>query len=203
MPKILSQAGNSLADVYDVEGSIAGIDQLDTRDLPIVHEMGHTVMSERMSGEIVRLSTGALAQNTAFDVILTSPPVGIYRVQNFQVIADVAARTSFCQISLRDVTTGREVPFMIWASADDVDSSVRIVENGAAVSTQTALRPSFPHIPLTATGTGQPRRVGQEIAFRGSTSGFGAGVVTIIALISLVSAEVPGVSSRGLPVPSW
>ena len=45
MVKILSQAGISLADLYNVEGSIAGIEQLDTRELPIVHEMSGTIFS--------------------------------------------------------------------------------------------------------------------------------------------------------------
>ena len=208
MTKILSQAGNSLADIYDVEGSIAGIEQLETQELPIVHEMAATIFSERLAGEIVRLDTGALAQNVAWDVILTSPPVGIYRVLGMIVLVDVVARVLLAQTSLRDPGTGREVPFFVWDTngAGDFESTVRIVDNGQSVANVTMLRGTTgPDLPTVGIAEGQPRRVGEEIVFRGQTRGFGAGTVTTTALVYLASGEVAqgALSSRGLPVPSW
>ena len=205
MVKVLSQSGNSLADIYDVEGSIAGIESLETDELPIVHELGGTVFSERLSGEIARLSTGAILQDVAFDVILTSPPVGIYRVLDVLVITTASARVEFVQMSLRDPLTGREMPFFIWESGD-ATTSIRIVENGGAAGTQTALL-MFGNraVPTMGIAEGQPRRVGEEIVMRGLASSFGAGTVTTIGLTYLASGEVSqgALSSRGLPVPAW
>jgi len=204
--KILSQAGNSLADVYDVEGSIAGIDELETRELGIIHEMGATVFSERLSAQIVRFATAALAQNADFDSTLISPPPNIYRVLGAMVVIDTAGRMSFCQISLRDPITGREMPFFVWEAGDDVESNIRIVENGGAAGNTTILRSQFgPQGPTIGVSDGQPRRVGDEIVFRGRTAGFGAGDVTAVALVHLGITEAVGgsLSSRGLPVPSW
>jgi len=205
--KILSQAGDSLADVYDVEGSIAGIDQLETRELPIVHEMGQTVFSERFSGEIARLPSGDIAQTTAFDVILTSPPVGIYRVLGSIVLIDATARLSLVQLSVRDPGTGREMPFFIWDADNGIESQMRTVENGGAAATINVCRTLVPmNAPLTiGIAEGQPRRVGEEIVMRGFTETFGAGTVEAIGLIYLASTEITqgALSSRGLPVPSW
>ena len=66
MPKILAQAGISLADVYDVEGSIAGTDELLSEDVSLVHEMGGHMMSERCRSFVVTLATGDQIQNANF-----------------------------------------------------------------------------------------------------------------------------------------
>lgn len=207
MPKILSQSGDSLADVYDVKGSIAGIDQLETRELPIVHEMGNTVFSERLGAEIVRLPTGDILQNANFDVTLASPPPNIFRVLGVVVLLDTTTRINIAQVSLRS-TVGREVPFFVWDIADDIETSIRIVENNAAATNTIALRSRFgPQggVPTLGVSDGQPRMVGEEIVFRGRAAGFGAGTVECIALVHLASPEVTqgSLSSRGLPVPGW
>ena len=205
MTKILSQAGNSLADVYDVEGSIAGIEQLETRELPIVHEMGSTVFSERLGGEIVRLATGDLLQSAAFDVILTSPPTGIWRVLGLIVLSDTTGRVDRAQVSLRDPGTGREMPIFVWQATPDIELAIRIVENNQAVTSMGTLRTVQTQVPNLAIAEGQPRRVGEEIVFRGSATAFGAGTVELIALLYLGVTELTqgAISSRGLPVPGW
>jgi len=202
--KILSQAGNSLADTYDVEGSIAGIDQLETRELPIVHEMGATVFSERLSGAIRRATSGAILQNTNFDIILTDLPATPSRVLGVTVVTDVAGRVSTAAILIRDAGAGREMPIFVWDSGEQF-MVCRMVENNAAVGTLELLvtslnLPGFP--PSMIIGTDQPQEVDQ-IAFRGRSTGFGAGTVTITALIYLAFSEVGGISSRGLPIPGW
>ena len=205
--KILSKSGDSLADVYDVEGSIAGIDELETNELGIVHEMGATVFSERFGAEIVRLATGDLSQNTAFDTTLTTPPPNIYRVLGVLVLMSTTARLTYVQVSLRDPTTGREMPIFMWEGSEDQETNLRIVENNGAAANAIALRSRFGPQPVQTLGVsdGQPRRVGEEIVFRGLTAGFGAGTVEGIALVHLGITEVAGsgLSSRGLPVPSW
>jgi len=204
--KILSQSGNSLADLYDVEGSVAGIDSLETRELPIVHEMASTVFSERCSGAIRIAQTAALAQNAAADVVLTDLPSGVWRILNVVVFADVNARTSSAQVSLREPIVGREIPIFAWDSTNDVQTNIRIVEDGAAAANVFVHVSNFMNVPTMGIGAGQPQRVG-EIAFRVLTSAFGAGTVTMTALIYLALSAIGGVpgntTSRGLPVPSW
>ena len=205
MVKILAQAGNSLADIYDVEGSIAGIDQLETRELPIVHEMGGTVFSERFSGNIRRAATAALAQNTAFDVVLQDFGATVQRVLAVSVFTDtVAGRVDNAMVAVRDPGDDREVPIWHWDTAVDADLAIRIVDDGAAAQARIFLRPVtlLGGLPNILTGVDQPRSV-QEIAFRGLTSGFGAGTVTLFLVLHVCFSQVGGLSSRGLPIPSW
>ena len=200
-PKILAQAGNSLADVYDVEGSIAGIDQLETRELPIVHEMGQTVFSERLSGSIRRQTTGAINQSTAWDLTLADLPATPFRILNLLVVAD-AARVSHCNLALQN-GTGREIPIFMWDTGEDTETTLRLVENGAAISTQTALTNNRRQLPSLGIGSDQPQIIGDVISFRGQTTAFGAGTVTVVALVYVAFSQLAGISSRGVPIPGW
>jgi len=203
MGKVLSQAGTSLADVYEVEGSIIGVEEIQSREVFLTHDMGSTISSERLIGFIERVDTGALAQATGFDVTLVAP-IGIYRVMAIEVHADTTARTDRVQVSLRDPTTGREQPIFIWDTNNDVTSVIRMVDDGAAAANLFSLLQTRPQVmPVLGIGVGQRLRVGEEIVFRGSTTGFGAGDVTITALIYVATTVVAGVGSRGLPIPGW
>ena len=202
MAKVLSRSGASLADVYDVEGSIAGIEQLETGELPIVHEMGGTVFSERLSANIRRNQAVALLQNVSFDITFVDFAEGISRILGVTVLASVVARVGRCQLSLRDPISGREIPFFIWDSLNNSESLIRIVENGGAAASQLALIGLF-QTPNLQVGTGQPLRVGTEIVMRGNTLGFGAGAVTITGLVYIAFSQITGISSIGLPVPAW
>ena len=207
MVKILSQSGNSLADVYDVEGSIAGIDQLETRELPIVHEMGHTVFSERLSGSIRRISSGALAQNLTWDIIIADLPVTPTRVFGVACLVDTAGRTVVATVSVRTaVPSGGEREFPIFNfDTTQGTATCRIQDNGAAVANlnllENGLRAAGPQ-PSMVIGNEQPQPI-DRIAFRGLTAGFGAGTVTVTALIYIGFSQVAGISSRGLPIPGW
>lgn len=199
--KILSQAGISLADTYDVQGSIAGIEELESAEVTLVHEMGNTIFAERVSGFIRRVTTAALNQNATWDLVLNDLPDGPFRILNVLVLANTSSRINRAQVSIRDDDGGREMPFFIWETSNDVESAIRIVENNGASANQTALvvRTGLPSMGI---GFNQPQRV-NAIAFRGLTSGFGAGTVTVVALVYLAFSAVGGISSRGLPVPSW
>ena len=203
MVKILSQSGNSLADTYDVEGSIAGIDELETHELPIVHEMGATVFSERFSGAIRRVTTGAIAQSTTWDLVLDNLPSGITRILAVAVYMD-AARVNEATVLLRD-ENGREIPIFIW-DTNESRVTIRIDDNGTGVVTSNALINVARDVPSMLFGAGQVQRVA-DIAFRGTSTAFGAGTVTVTALIYVGHSAIGGVpgntNSRGLPVPSW
>jgi len=200
--KILSQSGNSLADMYDVEGSVAGIEQLETRELPIVHELGATLFSERCSSFIRRFESGAIAQNTAWDVEATDLPGGIFRVLGVSVFATLGARTTQASVALRNDPQDREIPIFVWDTANDVESGLRIA-NTAAPAQFVALIANA-NVPNLGVGDGQPQRV-SDIAFRGATSAFGAGLVTVTALVHVALSQVGGggLSNRGIPFPSW
>jgi len=203
MVKVLSQAGISLADTYDVEGSIAGIEQLQSEDVQLVHEMGGTIFSERLSGTVRRRTTGAVLQSTAWDQLITDLPVVPFRIAAVAVIADVSGRTSIASIAVRDPISGREVPIWLWDTTTDLFNDIRIDDDGAgAANIQYLLPTNRTFYPLTGIGTGQPQSV-PDLAFRGSTTGFGAGDVTHTALIYIEFAAIGGISSQGLPVPGW
>ncbi len=206
MGKILSQSGKSLADVYDIKGSIAGVDELRSEEVSLVHGMGETIFSERLVGEIRRMTTGDIAASATWDLTAVGG-VGVYRVVGVYVQADVGARTSLAQVSLRSARQGRELPIFVWDTANDVSSSIRILDNGAAISTDAALIQAnpMPMLPMLGIADGQRLQVGDEIVFRGVASAFGAGTVEVIALIYLAEASVGAarLPSVGLPIPGW
>ena len=167
--------------------------------------MGGTIFSERLNGEMLRLTSGSILQSVNFDITIT-PPEGIYRILGVYVQGDVGARTSAVQVSLRTVGSGREMPIFVWddANANDVESNIRIVENGAAVSNDFALIQGTPQaMPTLGIGAGQASRVGDEIIMRGSSLAFGAGNVEVVALVYVAQSTTTSVSSIGLPIPGW
>jgi len=203
-PKILAQTGVSLADVYDIEGSIVGVDQLHGDTIDLVHEMGGTIFSERLGATIQRFITAALLQNATWDLTLVVS--GVYRVLSVLVLVDTAARINRAQLSLRDSGTGREIPFFIWTTGIDVEHAIRIVENGAAAANFTAMTQAVPQtMPTLGMGDGQriDQQVGNEIVFRGLTTGFGAGTVQATALVHVANPSIERLGSTGLPIPSW
>jgi len=202
LTKILSQSGDSLADTYDVEGSIAGIDQLISDDVSLVHEMGSTIFSERVGGQILRLTTGAINQSTAFDIVSVNMPLNVSRIYQTCVVFTTAARLDFVQLSVQNPDGDDEVPFLIWDVNDPV-RTIRIVVAGAAAGNQLAVIPFYLN-PGLIFGTEQ--RVASQIpniVMRGSTAAFGAGTETVVALVYLSNAMRGGLSSRGLPLPGW
>lgn len=205
MVKILAQAGTSLADVYDVEGSIAGIEQLDTRELPIVHEMGATVFSERLSLAFRRSNTAALLQTVAFDIVMDSLPEGITRILGISVYTNNApGRILNATVSL--TASGRELPIWNWDAAIDIETIARVNDDGGGVANLNLLRPvqSLTNFPTMLTSVGQPQQI-NEVAFRGTTATFGAGTVIASLVVMLAHTHIvgQGISSRGLPIPGW
>jgi len=198
--KILSRSGASLADIYDVEGSIAGIDQLDTRELPIVHEMGATVFSERFSTQVLRATTGAIAQNTDIGLTITTPgPVA--RLLAVSIITDAASRILHTTLLVRDEVNSQDFPVWVWDATNNLD--VRMQDDGTVAVFELLLGSAAADmLPSFIGGTDQAVTVDQ-LVLRGRTTGFGAGDVTVTALIYVAFSLLGGVSSRGLPIPSW
>lgn len=205
MPKIQGQSGSSIADVYEVVGGDLQIDEIDARDgIKLTHDMAATVFSERMSGRILRATTGAIAQDIPFDLTITDLPLIPFRVLGCNCIMS-ASRMEHVAIMLEESDSGREFPIWVWDVNLDSDViQIRWSDDGAAASDQIFLRPLAgpPQIPSMGFGSRQPTSV-RDISIRGVASGFGAGTVTLVALVYISFAEVRGINSRGLPVPGW
>jgi len=206
MSKILSRAGASLADIYDVEGSIAGIEQLETRELPIVHEMGATILSERFTTRVFRITSGALAQNLSYAVELTTLPETPARLLGVQVIVNSVARTTRVAVLATDPTLGQDFPIWVW-NAGAGDTGVVTMEDASVHSNQSILIPwlGINVYPAFVGGRQQQDSMVSSVTLSGLTSGFGAGTVTATALLLLAFPRNDGARRPplGVPIPSW
>lgn len=204
MVKILAQAGNSLADIYNVVGSIAGIETLVTNELPIVHEMGATVFSERYNQFIRDLSSGSILQSVNFEEIIEVGGGGPVRINAVSVFVSVTARIAFCSLALRDSRTGREIPIWTWDETTDIETRIRFSDDGAAVGTVFFLQPNEGNVYLPNMASGGDQRLHLDtFVFRGQSTAFGAGNITADCLVETGFAHLAGIGSRGLPMPGW
>jgi len=206
--KILSQAGFSLADVYEVEGSILSIDQLDVTEIKAVHDLGPQIHSERLLSILIQQNTGAILQNVTWNLTTGNFPDSVARIFGVSLIADVTSRIDNVVLAIQDPDTGREMPFFVWDSNADADLTMRWSNNGAAVAGFRSLRPAVGFsLPTLLTRMGGTRGM-PLVSFRGTTLGFGAGTVTCFLVYHLARpnriSPTPGdPSSHGLPIPSW
>lgn len=209
MAKILAQAGASLADVYNVEGSSAGINTLSSEEVQLVHEMGGTIFAERVGSEILTVNTGDLLQTVAWNLQIPSLTQTPMRILGVSVISDVGNRVTRAVVSIATepvITAGREIPIYVWDSAEDLALTIPWVDDGAAVANEAYLRQvtPVPGVPGMMFGSdSRPNRRTPAIRFRGLTATFGAGTVRIVCQVHVAWAEIGGLSSHGLPLPGW
>lgn len=206
--KVLGDGGRSLADAYDVEGSIVGVDELDVRTIRGFHEMGSTMFSERLRATVRLISSGAIAASTNWDIILQGVEVTpSTRIAAVAVIVGTTARVSHCNVSLHNVGNGRDLPLFLWDTVVDGEVFWRAQIDGGAVANNLLLLPTvnIPAIPSMMVRARGVQSGITEIAFRGRTTAFGAGTVTSTALFSTYHLEDRGTvpSNEGLPIPSW
>ena len=202
MVKVLSQSGMSLADAYDVEGSIAGIEQLLPAEVQVVHDLSQTLTMERMQAIITAVGTAATSQSTAFSVSLNPLTESVARIYGVTVVVSVTSRMANINLSIRDPNTGRELPIWVWDGTNE--DTIRF-DDGTGLANQITLRPSafYNPLPLCLYGIDLPQHVNQ-FRLRGTTSAFGAGTVVARAVIYAAFIDAAGaLSSRGVPIPSW
>ena len=206
--KILGKAGVSLADVYEIEGSVAGVEELESGEVHTVHEMGSTIFAERLTAVTTVIATSGLAQNIDIGVGLTQP-ITPRRILALAVIIDTTARVSRLQISVASGPAGsqNEVPLFSWelGTGTDVERGV-LIEIDGTVATHFQLVPgpsSIVSVPTLLVGSDGPITDISRIIMRGRTSGFGAGTVVVRGLIYEAFSELEGISSFGLPIPGW
>jgi len=200
--KVLSQGGRSLADQYDVVGSVAGIEQLDSREVTLVHEMGATLFSERFRTTIRRIQSGSIAQSSAWSVSLTNLPTAITRLIGISVFADDGSRVSNAALFASNPTVNTEFPIWVW---NGTSREMRHNDFGVGVATFDTLigEPSLQFVPTFIGGEQQGSQPVKDLVFRGITTGFGAGTVDITALFFMAFNFTGGVSAFGAQVPSW
>jgi len=201
--RVLSQSGTSLADAYDILGSIAGIETLETEEVRVVHDLAQTLTMERMRARISVFGGGAShAQNTAFAVALNPLTASPARIIGITVEVDETSRLTHCNVCVRDPLNATEMPLWVW---DGTNEDIIRMDDGTALANQIVLRPSefYKPLPCTLYGIDLPEHVNQ-FRLRGLTSGFGAGTVTVTVQLYSSFIDAPGaLSSRGVPVPSW
>lgn len=202
--KILAQAGVSLADIYDIEGSVVGVETLDADEVKAVHEMGQTLFSERFSTQIFSVDTGPLLQNATISVGLEDLPSVPARILGLVVMVDTTARVLRVAVNASKPAPGpvEELPIWTWESGGG-ETTARFTIAGVT-GDQILLDSNlqFDRVPMLRAGADQPESLG-NISLRGVTSGFGAGDVTVTLRALLGFPEMAGVSSFGLPIPSW
>jgi len=203
MPKILTRAGESLADQYDLQGSNVSINELVAGDVSLVHDMGEVLLSERMEIQFLQISADAVGENTTFGVTHAAVPDTPTRLLQISMIANQSARISRSALYLQDQNTEKEIPLFTWDSGSDSQTSVMWSDDGGAVATAWMLRATtlMPQQLLMRTGVlhGMP-----AIIMRGRTSGFGAGTVTLRCLMIVARPSGgPDGATVGLPIPSW
>ena len=203
MSKILAKSGDSLADLYDVEGSIAGISELQSKDVNLVHEMGAVLHSERLSTVMIDVSTGPVLQTILFTESFELT-IAHSRLLGVQIFTTDSARVSIAQVSITSPPgiDNADMPIFVWDAAEDVARTVDILVDGQITLGELLMPLNQSWIPNLLVGPDSPRPA-NILTLRGRTTSFGAGDVTTRMLLYVAFPEVAGLSSRGLPIPSW
>ena len=200
--KIRGRAGSSLGGNYDVPGGSIELGEIDGDAVHLVEEMGSRLFSERFSTSTRALSSTAQNQNTNFALFLGSLPDVPFRIQSVIVTVDVTSRLSRLSLALRSTRSGQEMPLFLF---DGNETTIDMDIDGGGTAARIALDPdqNYNPLPVLVAGPGQPQTMANFIVMRGQTLGFGAGTVIARAQFLLSFAQVGGISSLGLPIPSW
>lgn len=201
MPKVLSKSGDSLADVYDVKGSIAGIDELLSADVNLIHEMGATLFSERLAARIIRVTAGAIAQSVSFASTFTV--LENSRILGAQIIVTDSARLSRVQLSITSPPNinDQDIPIVAW-EAGDPTVFMSLLDAGVGSTFEGLSSLISNNVPSLLVGSESESPV-NLLTIRGIANAFGAGTVTAIGIVHLGFSQPGGLSNRGLPLPSW
>lgn len=213
MPKIQTRAGESLADQYDTPGSVAGVEELLSRDVGLFHEMGNVLLSERMQSEILEITGAAMGASVSFDWVtevsrpLPKTPTRIFQIA---IVASRAATIARAALYISDpgpqfdgTSTAREIPIFAFDYALDVETPIQFEDGGDAEATWYLLRSPTPMLQQLLVRIGALHTM-PDIVLRGETLGSFSGVVYVRALILLASPSGgPQGATVGLPIPSW
>ena len=207
MSRILSQSGESLASVYDIDGSQIGVDELVTQDVSLIHDMSGTIFSERLTSQVLTIASESTAQNSAFDGAYEDFADSPSRILGIQVLTTAASRVQLASLSILEADGSAEQPIFVFDSTDDEEGLVRCTISGGGVANYGHLSPRLSATPTLVTRFGDANTM-PTLKLRGLTEGFGAGTVQVTALVHVARAgpavPVAGTpKSHGLPLPSW
>jgi len=204
--KVLSQAGISISDQYDFQGSSEGVREMEIEVVQAVHDLGPTMTSERMLGRIDRTITPVgLLQSVEIDMPLGALPEPISKVYGIQVFANNAGRTTNLAVHVANAR-GTIQEFPVWVWDETGETATEIVMAGGATGSLTLLTPIggivIPQFLLV--GAGQQLEV-STMVLRGNTSAFGAGTIfyTVLVYLAFPGVEGGAISTFGSSLPSW
>lgn len=208
MTEILSQAGFSLADMYDVVGSIAGIDELLSKEVSLVHDMQAQIFSERFRFQMFQVRSDPTGQNTNIDLnidLIGGLGDSIGRILGVVVVCNLATQMATASVAAHRPALGpaifRDFPFWIWGGDT---FPTRLGLDGTIVQRDVLIgAPGQNMLPSFAGGTKQGPFPFTDIRCRGRTSGFGAGTETVWFLVYVGFTQTDGVSNYGARVPGW
>jgi len=203
MSRIQTRAGESLADQYDTPGSVAGVEELLSRDVGLFHEMGNTLLSERMELQILQISGDTISQSTNFSAVHASVPDTPTRLLSVAMIATASGRVLRAALFIQDPALGREIPIFAYDATEDVETPIQWSDNGAALNTAILLQGSNPMLQQLLIRIGQLHTM-PSLILRGRTEGFGSGTVNLRCLMLVARPSGgPAGATVGLPIPSW
>ncbi len=206
--KILSTTGISLADQYDVLGSSAPIGPLlSSEGVHLMHEMGGVIMAERLAAGFVH-ATADVPQLTNFTVELTPPLPQVPMLRILGIIVNQEESTDIqidhlTVLARDDAVFGSHSDMPMWVfdktNIDDIRMSP-----GDGTANLNCLRPQaeYTRLPFLMVGPTQRQQLA-EIHLQGRTLGFGSGDRLITASVLFAFPQSEGLSSRGIPLPSW
>lgn len=203
MPKILGQSGISLADMYDVEGSVAGVERLNSEEVFTTHDLASTIFAERYSERIVTVDTGDVAQSLTIAAAVSDFPAVAIRILAIQVLTETVSDLSRVAVMARFATglVDQEIPIWVWDGSSSI--VVRIVDGGTQANhTFLIPDPTLTMLPSMLTGADQPEQVTQ-LVLRGLHGAFGAGTNKTSLRVLVGFAGAGGLNSRGVPFPGW
>jgi len=203
--KVQSRVGRSLADLYDVEGSIVGIEDLLSGDVNVVHDMAWTAAAEQRTSAIRRAAT-SFAQSTDVTVEIAGLPLDNFVLQGLAVITDDESRLVNATVVARNIARTQDYPLWVWDERNTPDDApVRLEDNNVTANFDFLIPvPGAVSPPMAMHGRNQPDRGGiLELRLLARSTAFGAGTVsvTLLAMISLVNPGGLNNSAYGLPVP--
>lgn len=209
MARTQARGGQSLALLYDLEGGkLASGAEVNDHEIALTHDLGAQLFAEALRTRIRRLEALAVAQSTAFNIILTNLP-------NFAKLLGWWVHTSAASVaSIDNVSLWLENPagnsLLLWQWDSTTGSGVVARPGG---TTDLILLPSaassahWPQRDLIFRGFNDDDSNFSNLTMRGITAAFGAGTINIRAEVLLALFSFPAIGALGsqpaAPLPSW
>lgn len=217
-PITQTDGGKSLASIYDTVGQQFGGPQaeIEADRILLVHEMGQTLLSERLVIRHRQIVSAAIPIDAAtdFDVTISDLPLSVSRILSVVVRvvgsgAVVAADINNVGVFVQNPIDSREHPIWLWRGG--ALDSFRM-DFGAGPVNTTLLSPTAVQVaayvisPTLVTSPQANQASGRQLVMRGRTNAVGGAGLTATFTASVALAFPIGTGqpqAQGLPIPSW